>query len=126
MRKNNSCGFTLTELLIVIAILGILAGVGTFAYTRYLEDAKVKATITGSRILSQAVIAYQASTSKWPQRLQEIGAYVKKQGDKDPFKDAWGNDFLYRAPRGQASGLITSFGPDGQRGGDDDIEEEIK
>lgn len=124
-RRLGTEGFTLVELLIVIAIIGVLGSVATFGVTRYLEDAKKKAASTELNTLSQGVLGYQAANSKWPQKLKDIAEYVKKQGSKDPFVDPWGSEYKYVIP-GKRSGKIISWGPDCESGTEDDIEVEIK
>ena len=56
--KNNK-GFSLVELLAVIAILGILFGIGIQAYSRYREKSKIEAYDTMAKSASQAAEEYK-------------------------------------------------------------------
>src|SRR3954451_18441898 len=55
--------FTLLEVLVVVAILVILATVATVATTRYIEEARKSKAQLGCTSLSQAIEAYQMSSS---------------------------------------------------------------
>ena len=55
--KNNK-GFSLVELLAVVVVLGILAMIGTMAYTSYIESSRLKAYDTLARSASEAAAEY--------------------------------------------------------------------
>lgn len=59
-------GFTLVELLIVVVILGILAGIVVFAVGNLTDSADNKACITEGETFRTAVAAYRADTGNWP------------------------------------------------------------
>jgi len=74
--KNAQKGFTLIELMIVIAIIGILAAVAIPAYTDYLQRAKVSETIGLLAGMKGPVLEYAAAnnTGRWPSNPASIGA----------------------------------------------------
>jgi general secretion pathway protein G len=65
LRKNES-GFTLTELLIVIVILGILTGVVVIAVGAFNERGEVAACKSDKKVTEVAVEAYRAKTGAYP------------------------------------------------------------
>ena len=65
-RRSSEAGFTLIELMIVVVIIGILAAVGIPMYINFQENAKVGRTASELRSLSQAFVAYYASTGSYP------------------------------------------------------------
>jgi len=65
VRKNDG-GFTLTELLITIVILGVLAGVVVFAVTGFTDDGKKVACSTEKKNVEIAVEAFYAKKSHFP------------------------------------------------------------
>jgi general secretion pathway protein G len=64
--RRGDQGFTLTELLIVIVILGILAGVVVFAVTRFSDDAKASACTADKKSIEVAVDAYKVKNNGAP------------------------------------------------------------
>lgn len=58
--KMNKKGFTLVELMVVLAILGLLAGIGIPQYMQTLENSKVAADNAAAGGVSSALIAYYA------------------------------------------------------------------
>lgn len=132
--KMNNTGFTLIELMVVIVILGILAGLIIPRIMGRPEEAKrLKAKIQ-IESLETALKLYKLDNGMYPdteQGLQaliekpETGALPKKwrkggylEKGKLP-KDPWGNDFVYLSPGAHDDFDITSFGADGVPGGDD-------
>ena len=131
--KMNNTGFTLIELMVVIVILGILAGLIIPRIMGRPEEAKrLKAKIQ-IESLETALKLYKLDNGMYPdteQGLQaliekpETGALPKKwrkggylEKGKLP-KDPWGNDFVYLSPGAHDDFDITSFGADGVPGGD--------
>ena len=128
--RSNERGFTLLELLVVLAILGLLIGLVAPAALRQLGSAKEKIARQSIERLVSVLDLYKLDVGSYPtteQGLQALitapqgtkgwsGPYLK--GDKLP-EDPWGHDFLYRSP-GQRQGHefdLYSLGPTGKPGG---------
>jgi general secretion pathway protein G len=94
--------FTLMEVLVVVAILVILAGVAVVAVPKYIEDARKSKAMLACKSLEQACEAYHISPQNpdgsWPQAgdlLHPFGGSATsflKNGDQD-LKDPWGNPY---------------------------------
>ena len=67
-------GFTLVELLIVIVILGILAGIVVFAVGNLTSNAKTNACATEKSTISTAIEAYKAQTGAYPASMTDLTA----------------------------------------------------
>ena len=123
-------GFTLLELLVVLAILGLLIGLVAPAALRQLGSAKEKIAHQSIERLSGVLDIYKLDVGTYPttdQGLQALitrpsgltrwnGPYLK--GEKVP-EDPWGHPFIYRSPSqrpGREYDLL-SLGPTGRAGG---------
>lgn len=80
-------GFTLLELIIVIAIVGILAAIAFPTYHSFIEQAKTTRAIAEIGDLEKDIIAWQSDHGELPMNLEEIG----KEGLLDP----WGNPYQF-------------------------------
>lgn len=126
-------GFTLIELMVVIVILGILAGLIVPRIMGRPDEArqlKAKVQIEG---LETALKLYQLDNGTYPGTEQGLMALVEQPttGDipkkwreggylekgKLP-KDPWGNEFIYLSPGAHGEYDIISYGADGVPGGD--------
>jgi general secretion pathway protein G len=134
MRKIlNNHGFTLIELMVVIVILGILAGlIIPRIMGRPDEARRAKATIQ-IESLESALKMYKLDNGNYPMTEQGLQALVEppavgalaknwKQGGylekgKVP-KDPWDNDFIYLCPGTHGEYDLSSYGADGEPGGD--------
>jgi len=70
---RNARGFTLIELMIVIAILGILLAIAIPAYSDYTIRAKVSEGLRMSSLAKQGVAIERASLGRWPADNDEAG-----------------------------------------------------
>ncbi len=80
-------GFTLIELMVVVAILGTLSAIAIPAYSRYVEKAKITKAIAEIKILSDEIDTFGAPSGVFPNTLNDIG----RAGLLDP----WGNPYQY-------------------------------
>lgn len=124
-------GFTLLELLLVMAILVILASLSTVAVLNMQSSTQSKAAFAQIKILKNACINYKLSTLAFPKKLEDLiqlpagmnqsswgGPYL--DGQNIPL-DPWQNPYKFSAKDATDEVFITSAGKDGQHGTDDDI-----
>jgi len=123
-------GFTLTELLVVLVIIGLLAAlVGPVLYQRInpAKQSVARAQIEG---FMTALDSYFLDVGKFPSQQQGLaalrtrqegeskwnGPYLKKEIPSDP----WGTPYSYRSPGRNGGYEIISYGADGKEGGEND------
>ncbi len=119
-------GFTLVELLVVVAILGILGTIGLQGVTKHIENTRKTAAKSAVDNIRGAVTAYMIGEKKSvpPSDLKVI---IEQTGDEDPYLeggegaliDPW--DGEYRIEIKGKRFVIISNGPDGSPNTDDDI-----
>lgn len=129
-RRPAARGFTLLELLVVMVIIGLLAGyVGPKLFAQ-IGKSEVKATKAQLDALQKALDHYRIDTGRYPATEQGLAALVTKPADEPrwggPYlskavpRDPWGRDYLYRAPGTDAEYDLLSYGRDGRPGGQGD------
>ena len=115
-------GFSLLELMLVVAIIGILMAVVAFSIGGQGERAKKRATEASLQTIQTALDQYRLEYSTNPPGLASL-IQVKMLKDMK-LKDAWDTDFLYDA-RGlspERPYILGSSGPDKTAGNEDDID----
>ena len=115
-KQQRRRGFTLLEILVVIAILGLLTGMVAVAVVPTFAKAKVDTTRTNIGTTMDLLKQYYLRKNKYPDTGTGLKALVDEQiTDKVP-KDAWNNDFVYLLESGKP--VVMSYGDDGAPGGD--------
>jgi general secretion pathway protein G len=114
-------GMTLIEIMVVIAIIGILSTAIGVGVVNYFKKAKVDATRAQLRTVSMAIDLY-AAENDFPTDLREVveTRLVKEKQLVDP----WKQDIIYTNPAQQSQDNaydLCSKGPDKVEGNDDDI-----
>jgi general secretion pathway protein G len=132
-KKNRQAGFTLIELMVVIVILGILAGLIIPRIMGRPDEARVAKAKIQMEALESALKLYKLDNGSYPTTEQGLNALVEaptvgnipknwRQGgylekSKVP-KDPWGNDFIYLSPGNHGDFDLTCLGADGEPGGE--------
>jgi general secretion pathway protein G len=123
-------GFTLLELLVVMVIIGLLAGLVGPRYFAQVGKSQTKAARVQIEALEQALEQYRIDVGHFPTVADGLaaltvapageaawaGPYLKKAVPKDP----WGRPFIYQEPGSHAEVDISTFGKDGRVGGTGD------
>ena len=122
-------GFTLIELMVVLAIIGILAALVVPSVLGRADDARVTAARTDVGNLAQALKLYKLDNQRFPTAEQGLQALVvrpsaepvptnwKSYLDKLP-ADPWGRPYQYLNPGLKGEIDVMSWGADGQSGGE--------
>jgi general secretion pathway protein G len=120
-------GFTLLELLVVMVIIGLLAGYVGPRYFAQVGKSEIKAARAQIDSLDKALEQYRLDTGHFPSTEQGLAALVIRQASeskwdgpylkKDVPPDPWGNPYVYKTPGEHGDFDLLSYGKDGQSGG---------
>jgi general secretion pathway protein G len=116
-----AAGFTLIEIMIVLAIIALIAGgVGTAVFSQY-KKAQVKIARQRVMAVKNGVSQYMIDNNGCPKGIDDLIA--QKYLDRGNAKDPWGKDFTFHCPgtNDPDNADISSTGPDKQEGTPDDI-----
>lgn len=134
-RATRRAGFTLIEILVVITVIAILAGLVSPMIFRNVDDAKMTAARAQIETFGLALDTYFLHNDHYPSTAQGLdalvqaptgeptarnwrGPYLKKGVPVDP----WGNPYHYESPGTQnpSSYDLVSYGRDGKQGGSEE------
>ena len=122
----------MVELMAVLVIIGLLAGVVAVNVLGKIDKAKVTATKANLKMLHNAVIQFKLDTGRFPTEEEELYALVEQPSDVEGYEpggyldttdlpwDGWRQEFIYELfPESGKPFVIISYGADGQEGGED-------
>ena len=115
--KNSQRGFSLVEIMVVVVIIGLLAGVVGASVVQYLKDARITRAKTDMKNFETALDLYKMKKGSYPKTLEKLteedkngNSYIKAIPD-----DPWGNSYEYKKRKRKFE--IVSYGSDGEDGG---------
>ena len=114
-RDVDRLGFTLMEILVVVAILLVLVGASSIAVFKYFEDSKYDRANMDVRTLDMAVKTYTLrNQGQPPENLEAVLKYVEG-GAESNLTDPWGNRYIMEMQdnNGQQTLVVYTRGPDG-------------
>ncbi len=134
--RLRSAGFTLIEILVVVLIISILAGIVGVSVLRHPGEAKVAAAKLQIKNFQQALKTYRLEQGRYPTQQQGLQALCQKpslapvpeQYPEDGYlesrklpKDPWNHDYIYLVPGTHDEPYeVICYASDGEPGGSDD------
>lgn len=131
LKKSKQRGFTLLEVMVVLAIIGGIMALVATNIIGSASDSRIKTTKTQIKLLENALDLYKLDNFTYPTTEQGLEALITKptsspepknykadgylKGNSVP-TDSWGNEFVYFMEKGRYE--ILSLGADGQEGGE--------
>ncbi len=128
--QPKAAGFTLLELLVVMVIIGLLAGYVGPKYFAQVGKSQIKAARAQIDALEKALDQYRLDTGHYPVPEQGLTALIARPANEPKWDgpylaksvpaDPWGNAYVYRLPGEHGDFDLMSLGKDGQPGGSGD------
>ena len=127
--RRNRRGFTIVEILVVVIIIAVLAGMIAPKFLGHVGKAKQSVAKNNIIAIENAVDIFSISYERLPENLDEL---VNRPADIDEANwnpptlkaknllDPWGREFIYRQPGEHGIYDIYTLGKDGQAGGEDE------
>ena len=127
-RRNPQSGLTLLEIMVVLAIIVLIAGLAAPRLMDSYGRAKGKTAAVQMTNLKGSVQLFYIDVGRYPSEAEGLlalltapanssgwgGPYLE---DSNAVKDPWGRDYLYQSPAQDAPFTITTYGRDGRIGG---------
>lgn len=130
--KSLRSGFSMVELMIYIAVVGILVLVIAPNFMSYFKKAAISTTNTNIQVVKQALTSYYSDTGRYPESLRDLvrkphdeivakrwqGPYLELKDEDDLPIDGWKNELVYRRIDGVPNKPyeLYSYGPNGDAG----------
>ena len=130
-QQRRQEGYTLVELLVVLAILGLLVAIAAPRLISYLGAAKADTAKIQVEKLGGVLDLYHLEIGHYPTDQEGLRALVERPPqleawngpylkNRDSLIDPWGRPYLYRSPGQHGDYDLYSLGADGKDGGDGD------
>lgn len=127
--ERRAGGFTLLELLVVLVILSLLAGLVGPQVMKHVGASKTKTAQVQIEELATALDVYRLETGAYPTTAQGLALLVEKPAGLDAWngpylrkpvlpRDPWGREYRYRSPGEHGQYDLYSLGADNAEGGD--------
>jgi len=124
---HRKCGFTLLELLVVIVIIGLLAGYVAPRYFSQVGRSEVQVAKAQIESIEKALDQYRLDMRRYPSAEEGLQALIAKPADAQAWSgpylkkavpmDPWGRAYVYRTPGQKGEFELISYGRDGRPGG---------
>jgi general secretion pathway protein G len=126
---TTQTGFTLLEMLVVLGLIAMLAGMVGPQVMKHMVEGKIKAAKVQIEDFSQTLDMYKLDVGSYPTSEQGLNALVEQPGDVQRWNgpylrkskiplDPWNNEYKYTAPGEHGKFDIMSMGADGKEGGE--------
>ena len=127
-REARDRGFTLMEILVVLAIIGILVSIATGVYVSRVDDARMTRARADIQAIEAALDIFRLDNFRYPSTAEGLRSLVERPNDPDlrwpqggymrrlPM-DPWNRPYMYRYPGRNGEVDIYTLGRDGREGG---------
>jgi general secretion pathway protein G len=128
-KRRAQSGFTLLEIIVVVAIIAILAAYIAPKVAGRVDDARISKAKSDIRVLESSLELYKLDNFVYPSTEQGLSALITKPSGsemknwreggyiKKLNKDPWGNDYQYQYPGSNGEFDVYSLGADANAGG---------
>jgi general secretion pathway protein G len=127
-KTRPSAGFTLLELLVVLAILGLLAAIVGPQVIKYLSSSKTQSASVQVKNIAAGLELFRLDAGRYPTAEEGLDALMKQpaqvpiwngpyMGQASGLIDPWGNPYRFKAPGDHGEIDVFSYGSDNAPGG---------
>lgn len=127
-KTRASAGFTLLELLVVLAILGLLAAIVGPQVIKYLSSSKTQTAAVQVKNIAAGLELFRLDAGRYPNPEEGLDALMKQptevpiwngpyMGQASGLIDPWGNPYRFKAPGDHGEIDVFSYGSDNAPGG---------